>query len=178
MVGINHSGSFPIAFRLPSTDLSDQTDGYFFKHHGDCDVAGSDYFILEGVNGVIDDSSHPGLTWADGQETDVPGRDFNVDLFNNAVTGYPFGATVPGGAFRWVWQTVRMQFVNNTLYLFINDNLIATYDDPDETFTSGKVMLGHEDSFGGPNTGNYMIFDNLIVQEITISPAEDWNVYR
>ncbi|MBN1477570.1 hypothetical protein JXA47_12515, partial [Candidatus Sumerlaeota bacterium] len=166
MVGLNHSGLFPIAFRQATSDLTDQTDGYFLKAFGDVDVSGPDYYLLEGVNGIIDDASLPGLSWADGQETDVPGRNFNVDLFNNAVTGYPYGATEPGGAFRWVWQTVKFQYVNSTLYLFINDTLIATYNDPDDTFTSGKVMLGHEDSFSGANTGNYMIFDNLIVEEI------------
>jgi hypothetical protein len=178
MVGINHSGSFPIAYRLQSSDLTDQTDGYFIKTFGDVDVAGSDYYVLEGVDGIIEDTLLPGLTWGDGQEPGVPGRGYNVDLFNNSVTGYPFGATEPGGAFRWAWQTVKLQYANSILYLFINDTLIATYNDPDGTFTSGKIMLGHEDSFSGANTGNYVIFDNLIVEEVTFSPAEDWNLYN
>jgi hypothetical protein len=177
MVGINHSGTFPIAFRQAG-QVTAQTDGYFFKTHGDVDVGAEDYFFLEGTNGAITVDPQPGTTWADGQFPDVAGRQYNVPLFLDSAAGYPAGATTPGGAFRWAWDTVRFQYLNNVVSMFINDHLIVTYDDPDNTFTSGKIMLGHEDSFSGANTGNYMIFDNLIVNQITTTGVNDFSLYR
>jgi len=178
MVGINHSGTFPIAFRLPAS-VTDQTDGYFFKTHGDIDVSGNDHFLLEGVNGEITVDPQPGTTWADGLSPDIAGRDgLPADpLFDNFL-GYIPSAEDPGQAFRWAWNTVTLRYVNDTVSLRVNDALIATYNDPDNTFTSGKVMLGHEDSFGGANTGNYVIFDNLIVNEITFTGVDEFALYE
>lgn len=178
MVGINHSGTLPIAFRLAG-QVTAGTDGYFFKTHGDVDVAAEDYFFLEGnPAGAITVSPQPGTTWADNQFADSGGRQAQVPLFQDNVTGYPFGATTPGGAFRWAWQTVKIQYFQGVVRLFINGALIVTYNDPDMTFTQGKIMLGHEDSFNGANTGNYVIFDNLIVSAITTTGVDDFALYR
>jgi hypothetical protein len=192
LFGINHSGA-PIHFgHVTNTTLNvGPTDGYFFKTFGDIDVASEDHFLLEGqtdpfVDGALSVSltspDQPGTAWGDGlfpneaarQALDAP----NTTIFETAFTGFAAGATTPGLAIRWVWQEFRMQYSGGVVSFYVNDSLVCRYTDPDGTWTSGKVLLGHEDSFGGSNAANLMIFDNLIINQFVVTSVGDWNMYE
>ncbi|MCC6545993.1 hypothetical protein IT570_02405 [Candidatus Sumerlaeota bacterium] len=176
LYGINHSGTLPLAFRNNNA-TGVTNDGYFFKTFGDVDVAGPDYWLSKGAAIPISASSQPGTVWADGTNPDVPARQADDALFSSPpVNGYAPSAVTPGSAFRWAWHTVKLSYVQGIVTLSINGTPIATYDDPADTFTSGKVALGAEDTFTGINAANRVIFDNLLVK--SISASESWTMYQ
>lgn len=184
MLGINHSGDFPIKLFTSSLPHQDQTDGYWFKAHGDVDVSGPDYFFIKGADGAAAQTGVNGLTWGDGLDPELAGRDWNLasdgttttTLFEDNFNGFRWGADEPGGAMRWAWTTLRIDNFGGIIDLYANDAFIASYIDPEAEFTSGRVMLGLEDSFGGSNAGNFGLFTNLKVTSFATN-VQDWTMY-
>ncbi len=157
------------------------SDGYGMKTHGDIDTVTDWHFFEGNPAGGITTTGVTGLTWADSPTGDgATGRDAGSTTIFDGVNGWPTGeTTTPGKAVRYAWTEVRMSHVGGVVSLYLNDALVATYNDPDDTFSAGgKVMLSHEDSFDGANTGNFMLFDNLIVTDLTPSSASNWPLYE
>jgi len=107
--------------------------------------------------------------------------DFGEDLFEtvNGTNGgvyQPFGGLDgenKAGAPIDEWFTYRMTYIDGTVSLLfkpINEpefELIAAYDDPDNTFTSGYTFFGHQDPLGGfESEDTYVLFDNIKVESL------------
>lgn len=184
--GANTTGSTYIG----ASDVVFDRDGYIFSIAGDADFAGRDYNLGEGAVGgfspsfVTSDATYidgagalPGVVWGDFQEVDIAGRQAADALFQNIFTT----STGPiSGAITGQWVTVEVTYLNDRLSIKFNGNQIAVYDDPDDSFTSGSVSFGHEDSiFAGGGLTNYGIFDNFsLVEALPPSDAEAWNLYK
>ena len=56
--------------------------------------------------------------------------------------------------------------------------IIATLDDPDDTYTSGLPFIAHEDPFGSANDDGYVLFDNLVIEDLSGGAnVNNWNMY-
>lgn len=180
IVGIHHSGDEPVGVLRSAAPFQLDTDGYFFKTYGDVDVSGPDYFFFVGGEAPLDFAEQPGTTWGDGQSPNVPGRDALAagdQSFADLLTSADVGTPAIEGAFVYNWNTVRIRRSSGVVRLYLNDVEIARVND--STWSEGKVLLGMEDSFPGVNTGNYVLFDNLIVLDaVDPTEAEGWDRYE
>ncbi|MBZ0256891.1 hypothetical protein K8I31_12570, partial [bacterium] len=133
----------------------------------------------------------------DGEDDGVP-RPYN-DLFS-VIFFFNKSSIYVGGSANY-WVEFRMDYIDGvvTVYLKseITDDLeywkgeypwlqttedgfvkVVEYDDPDDTYTSGKIMLGYEDSFDSRFTSTqFGLFDNLKVVSLGGSDVESWSVY-
>lgn len=162
--GINHTGT-----RLVNLNQSGgandplATDGYFFMATGDFGSA-NDYWFLEGDPAALDTESG---TWANGE----PGPNSNangVPLFEGIYPDpeWDYPSCCGNG-----WTVCKIKYNEGIVEVYLDDNLVMTFDDPDDTWASGNICLGMEDIFSSVATNSYVIFDNLKVTEIE-TPVE------
>ncbi len=137
--------------------------------------------------------------------TAVTGELFNV-LFSNEFGNPPaLFAGAPGLA----WHTMRIDYIDGIVTVWIKSSTIdefafedfdwivhdddgfvkiVEYDDPDDTYTSGKVYLGMEDvwssAWGAPSNPDaprlqFVLYDNIQIIQIGEPPVDvdHWALY-
>jgi hypothetical protein len=172
-VSVNHSGTQGISLGISTND-----DGYFLCATGD-GGSSNDYRFFEGVNpgtniGIVGSGEFgTAMEWGDGL-TDDNLRN-GADAFFSATL---FPATV--GDFGGQWVTVVIDYNQDEMEISYNGTEVLSYDDPDDSWTSGRVLLAHEDAFTSVATGGALntprgVFDNLLVE--TATSINEWSVY-
>lgn len=181
--------------------------GYVTFFYGDYDVAGDDIRVGEGGGGGTDPwfpndldgfpaiesgAALPGITWGDDPNgADIAGRDIAGggvlndadtsgidDLFETALPdSLNADGTARVGCLLNAWTVVTVEMVGGVYSVSYNGNLIFSYDDPDDSFSSGKFGITFEDlnEFAGGGT-NYGIIDNLVIEDLTTA-VNDWALY-
>lgn len=158
LVGVNASGTKTNNW-FQGGGLPADTDGYWFQNHID---GGDQNGFQEG--GAAGSVTPGGITWRDGITTQGA-----RDIGDLATSIFP-----PNGYLVNTWTTWDIIQNNGTTTFRANGALIGTYTDT--TFPSGKVLLGHEDSYASLKANNAFLFDNLKVQTFT-SGVNDWSIY-
>jgi hypothetical protein len=160
--GINHSGAYlPNYWQGGAPNPPIETDGYFSGATAD-GGATTDYFFYEGDSAAVDTGSPAGLVWADDLTADANRN--NTDSF--FATVFPPSGQIGEGT----WNTVQMTYYNDNVYYFESGKLLAVYNDPDDTYTTGSVNFGHEDAFTSIGATNYIYWDNLQVLQVNAAP--------
>jgi len=166
--GINHSGTRQISFQQA---VSTSTDGYWLTFRTDASANDSIIF-QEGFTTAFSDNEYPGLVWADSSDGSVAGgaRKGNATPFAQSF----FGA---GGVFVNQWKTIQIKQEAGIVTASIDGAPLFTRNDPDDTWTSGRVLLGGDDPFASVNADIRVIYDNLLVETIVASDATNWTSY-
>lgn len=180
-IGLLHSGTKVITedYMQGTGSVPASTDGYFFSHAPDDGWASRDLAFYEGIatgNSVDQHLLSAGnFSWAGDIGTNDP------DSTISAGATF-FADLTPTAAASWVdnWATWEIQIVDGVVKVFIDGALVCTYNDPDDTFTSGIPSLHHGDVFGGSVADSFFLFDNLLVQEIPLPLATDrtWTLFE
>ncbi|MDP8243270.1 MAG: hypothetical protein P9L94_04250 [Candidatus Hinthialibacter antarcticus] len=134
----------------------------------------------------------------DGEDDGVP-RPYN-ELFSLIYFFNKSGGSYTGASANH-WTELRMDFIDGvvTVYLkseiteeidFINSDFpwvqttddgfikVVEYDDADDTYPSGKIMFGYEDTFDSRFTSTqFGLYDNLKVISLGGSDVDSWSVY-
>lgn len=169
IIGLNHTGTRNISYgQSGAGGPGASTDGYWTSTTIDGGST-NDWTVQEGLTTGFSANSLPGLVWAD-DLADGAIRNNTEDYFD--VELYPTGGltalgTTLLGVAGGKWLTHRLEFVNGYLVWSVDGRVLAVYNDPDDTWTIGRVLLGHEDRFATSiNTSHRTIFDNLVVDAI------------
>lgn len=164
------------------------TGGYFFQIAGEFGFGSFDVSFLEGAAGVADpqidtdDVAGSGFNWGDARTgaDSIQGQDAYFEGFFPAPFGSISGLTgTPSDA----WATYRMKSEGGVVSVEIDNHTgggfvsLLTFDDPDDTYTSGYPHIGHEDSFGSSNGDGAIVWDNLVVEAIGGTNVNDWSVF-
>jgi hypothetical protein len=178
------------------------SDGYFFQYTSD---GGSsiDISFLEGedTEGVFDQSfaadGSAGFEWGplldlvgDNNGTlNMPGTSvgnyFANDIEDYHINSGNFGLLRSGEADgpNEAWVTMRISHdagltrVEQDIYDGNGFITICTYDDPDNTWTSGVPSIILEDAFGSTNPFGALIIDNIVVTDEAIANVDSWEKY-
>jgi hypothetical protein len=190
VIGVNHSATKRISITQDAgTNFPIDTDGYFFAINGDNGSGTTDVFFLEG-SAVEDPVAVPGLSWTDdAAAAEVGNRGLGIapdGLLAFAPNIFPsteFAYGCPGDH----WVTYQFESISGVLTGSIDNGLgggfvtILTFDDPDDTWSSDKVLLALEDRFSSqsPVGTGFTLFDNLVVEEyIPPNAAGNWAIYN
>lgn len=188
-MGLYPSGDYLInweglVYSPDGNDLPNQSDGYFFAMNGDGDSGSrGDYLFTEGFPDGAAGADFLCGTW----EAQIPETisDCRVLIETNSENNDPFFAELfPAGEGQHIgspgnrWVTVAMEYINGVVYTYLNGVLAHTYDDPDDTYTSGKVLLSYEDAFTSNGEGNtFVVLDNFVVEQLD-TPVGDWSIMK
>lgn len=182
-IGIFQTGTRVISWSQNAT-LGASTDGYWFV--GEIDGGNTiDFAFQKGNPSGFSANEEAGLTWGNGADGSVTG---GARFLDTPYTAEVFGTAACTGTDDGVvgnqWNTLKFVWTASTgeLKLYISNpqgfRLLATYNDPADTYTSGKVLLGHVDAFSSRNTASYLIFDNLLIEQGPFnSSVQDWALF-
>ncbi len=166
------------------------TGGYFFQIAGEYGFGSFDVSFYEGATGAADpqlntnDVDSSGFNWGDNRTGSDSIQGGDGDAFFDGFWPSPFGdqSGLPGPTD--AWATYRMKVEGGVVSVEIDNGLgggfatLLTYDDPDDTYTSGFPHIGHEDSFNSSNSDGAIIWDNLVVEAIGGTSVNDWSVFH
>ncbi len=188
--GIYQSGDLVVSwegfvYAPDSNDLPSQSDGYFFSMNSDGDSGSrGDYLFTEGFPEGSAGANFSCGEWAVADPAAI--SDCRVLLESNGENNDAlFAELFPGDAAdhfigspgnRWV--TVSMEYVDGTVTVFLNGVQVHTYTDPDMTYTSGRVLIAHEDPFGSNGEDRaWALWDNFVVEQLETSEVNTWSLY-
>lgn len=178
-IGLLHSGTKVIVedFVQGTGSVPASTDGYFHSHAPDGGWASRDCAFYEGIDTGNSADQH---LLADG---DFSWAGDVADQLDSTITtqGTFFEALTPTATADWQdnWATWEIKIVSGVVRVFIDGGLVCTYNDPDDTFTSGIPSLHHADAFASISD-SFMLFDNLLIEEIPLPLATDgkWTLFE
>ncbi|MBI1390247.1 MAG: DUF1080 domain-containing protein [bacterium] len=197
-LGIFHSGdqfnNFEQALDGGDT-LGSGGDGYIFWMDTDGDCGDCDYLFSKYVPGI---SIQPGDSDADPPspfgwgcgDWNFSNSDYNDICLIDKDADPLFAEIFPAegrlghangnveGAPANDWATVMMEYIDGTITVYLNGVLVHTYNDPDKTYTSGKIMLAWEDPFTSLGSEQMGWFDNFEVVQLESSAITDWSVLK
>ena len=163
-MGINHTGDRLINLtQNGGTDTPKGTDGYYFQATGDAQTT-YDYWFLEGDPKAKDSTCG---AWIDGTtDCGVNGNLWDTGMMFKAI--YMYSNSNYPGCCGDKWTTVKMEYKSSEVKVFLDDSLVHTYTDIDDTWIGGKVGLGMEDTFTSvaPEGTSFVLFDNLTVERL------------
>jgi len=179
-IGLLHSGSKVLCedYIQGTGSVPASTDGYFHSHAPDAGWATRDCAFYEGIDTGNSVDQH---LLADGDFSwpgDIAGQPEDSTISTETTF---FEALTPTAAASWVdnWATWEIRIQNGVVRVTIDNQLVCTYNDPDDTFASGIPSLHHEDAFAS-TCDSFMLFDNLLIEEIPLPLAADgtWILYE
>ncbi len=103
----------------------------------------------------------------------------NSGLFGTQVSGEADGPNEAWVTFRMTIDAAGVLTFEQNIYDGNGFVTILTYDDPDDTWTSGIPMISLFDHFGAAGSSNPdsgVIIDNVIVTDLTTN-VQDWSLY-
>ena len=170
-LGINHTANYLVNLTQDgSQDSPSATDGYYFSATGDAGTT-YDYYFYEGNPSAKDDTCG---AWADGSTAcGVNGNYGDPGLLFKSIY-LPYDSNYPG-ACGDKWTTAKMEYQDGVVSVYLDDHLVHTYDDADDTWSSGKVCLGMEDMFESvaPFGTSFALFDNLQLEKVVGARYKD-----
>lgn len=166
------------------------TDGYFFVINGDGGASTFDLHLMEGdpaAQDTFDGETAPGtdFTWeitgasTTESKTGVEGTSFQTALDDSG--NFASNTGLPGPNEGWITFRISANAGVVTWEADIHDGngfiLIATYDDPTDTYSSGIPGFSYGDPFGSSrNDDTAIIIDNLVIDG-TATSVSDWALY-
>ncbi len=169
LFGINHSGN--ITNRVGQTT----SDGLFFAVDGDGGVSSTstttrDYACYRGTNGIpflMTNAALFGPTPPLGANFATSDQGFKTLFPGRTIPGYSTSSGWAG--LRWISGEVRQE--GKLITYLLNGVAVAQYTNS-SGFTNGNVLVGYNDMFSSiGDTNNFVIFDNIRVEEIQITPV-------
>lgn len=192
-VGILHAGDKALNYsqdedNFPAESVS--TDGYagYMSAEGG---AANDIAFLEGDPAAIDVSlpadGSTGFNWAldpmgTESRSNFAGNEIESIFTDSGLFGTLNSGEADGPNESWVTMRVSIDASGVVTWsMDIHDGngftTLCTYDDPDDTYTSGVPSVGLADLFGSANDFGGLIVDNLVITKPG-SSAENWNLYK
>lgn len=172
LVGINHSGEVTNRIGLAVSD------GLFFAVDGEGGVSSNSTFLRDYSVFQGDAANAPLLLTSSSLFGPAPLLGPQFDHLNTGFTflfpsqTLPSGAGTPGGSAGLRWVTGEIRHVNDLVTFLLNGIAVAQYTNT-SAYTNGTFLLGYNDFFGSiGDTNNFVIFDNIRLQALTISPVE------
>lgn len=164
MVGINHSGS------LTNRPTAAGSDGLLFAIDGDGGASATSTTVRDFAMFAGQVTGNPLLL----RTNNTPFLSLLGTQLDNANPGFttlfpskPANGGTPAGSPGLGWVSGEVIQSNNIVTWLLNNTVVASYNNTN-SFTSGDIMLGYFDVFGGSigDTNNFAVFDNISVSVV------------